>query len=120
MVKEFTLEDVAKHNTDEDIWVVYEDKVLDLTAFLADHPGGEDVLTEAAGQDITQSFLDIGHSETAIDLMEEYLVGKLKGGAKKASGPQVKTVVTPAADATGYLFPVLIIVLSVVAYYLYA
>merc|ERR1712127_703878 len=37
----YTLDDVAKHNSKSSCWVVLDGKVLDVTTFLADHPGGE-------------------------------------------------------------------------------
>lgn len=47
--KEYTLDEVAKHNKEDDLWVVWHGKVLDLTPFVHDHPGGFDVLMESAG-----------------------------------------------------------------------
>ena len=34
-----TYAEVAQHTSEKDIWVIYEDKVLDITKFLRDHPG---------------------------------------------------------------------------------
>lgn len=131
--KEYTFEEVALHNKESDMWGVFEGKVLNLTTFLAEHPGGEDVLMEVAGGDLTTSFHDIGHSQSALDLMDDLIVGKIKGGAKvilhfsrtsqhqaTQQSSKVKSVVKPQSDSTGYLFPILIIILSVVGYYFFA
>jgi succinate dehydrogenase/fumarate reductase flavoprotein subunit len=39
----YSLADVAKHNKEDDCWVVVDGRVLDCTNFLADHPGGKKV-----------------------------------------------------------------------------
>ena len=39
----FTAEDVATHNTRDDIWFAVHGKVYDVTDFLDEHPGGEEV-----------------------------------------------------------------------------
>merc|ERR1712146_167202 len=36
---EYSLEEVKKHNTEDDCWVVVDGDVLDVTNFLSDHPG---------------------------------------------------------------------------------
>ncbi len=77
MSKTYTWEEVAKHNTKADCWVVFEGKVLNITNFLSEHPGGEEVIMDHAGKDITQPFEDIGHSENAKELSEKYIVGKV-------------------------------------------
>merc|ERR1712203_359221 len=37
----YTLEEVGKHTTNTDCWVVVNGEVLDVTSFLKEHPGGE-------------------------------------------------------------------------------
>jgi hypothetical protein len=39
----FTAEQVAEHNTRDDIWFAIHGKVYDVTGFLDEHPGGEEV-----------------------------------------------------------------------------
>jgi cytochrome-b5 reductase len=53
-----------------------------VTKYLNDHPGGAEVLAEAAGTDASDDFDNAGHSEDAFEVMQSYCVGKL-GGFKK-------------------------------------
>ena len=48
-VTEFTMQDVAKHNTPDDLWLVINGKVYDVTDFAEEHPGGADLVEEEAG-----------------------------------------------------------------------
>jgi cytochrome b involved in lipid metabolism len=52
----FSMEEVAKHNKKDDIWVVVDGQVLDVTSFLPDHPGGEKAILLYAGRDATEEF----------------------------------------------------------------
>jgi cytochrome b involved in lipid metabolism len=42
------------------------------------HRGGEEVLLDVGGQDSTEAFEDVGHSDEAREILEGLLVGKLK------------------------------------------
>ncbi|KAF8305920.1 peroxisomal acyl-CoA-dehydrogenase [Clavulina sp. PMI_390] len=63
--KEFTLEQVAKHNKEGDLWVVIDSKVFDLSKFASLHPGGLSVLLdeEVAGKDATNAFFGLHRQE---------------------------------------------------------
>lgn len=54
--KSYSVDEVAKHNKKEDIWVIVNDQVLDVTNFLPDHPGGEKAIILYAGRDATEEF----------------------------------------------------------------
>ncbi|XP_031478452.1 cytochrome b5-like [Nymphaea colorata] len=76
-LKVFTLGEVSKHNNPKDCWLVISGKVYDVTKFLEDHPGGDEVLLSATGKDATDDFEDVGHSTSARAMMDEYLVGEI-------------------------------------------
>jgi len=44
-----TLATVAKHKTRNDIWLSIHDKVYNVTEYMENHPGGEEVLMDRAG-----------------------------------------------------------------------
>ncbi|PYH88488.1 cytochrome b5 reductase [Aspergillus ellipticus CBS 707.79] len=89
---EYTLAEVAQHNRRGDIWVAIHGQVFDITKYLQDHPGGADVLLETAGSDATVAFEDVGHSEDSREILQEYLIGTLKG-AKEFVPPQAVRVI---------------------------
>ncbi|KAK4440466.1 cytochrome [Sesamum alatum] len=77
MAKVFTLAEVSEHNTNKDCWLVIAGKVYDVTKFLEDHPGGDEVLVSSTGKDATDDFEDVGHSASAKAMMEEFYVGEI-------------------------------------------
>merc|ERR1712100_346671 len=77
MSEKYTYEEVSKHNTPDDLWMVINGKVVDVSKYVDDHPGGDEVLLEMAGQDATEAFEDVGHSESAFSTMESYVIGVL-------------------------------------------
>mmetsp|Transcript_62786 Transcript_62786/g.116738 ORF Transcript_62786/g.116738 Transcript_62786/m.116738 type:complete len:82 (+) Transcript_62786:97-342(+) len=60
-----TAEDVAKHATETDCWVIIGDDVYDVTKFLKDHPGGAKAIILYAGKDCTEEF-DMLHERKVI------------------------------------------------------
>lgn len=72
-----SLEEVNKHNSRDDVWVIVNGKVYDVTKFLDEHPGGEEVLMDVAGRDCTKEFEDVGHSEDAVAILDRLpLIGE--------------------------------------------
>ncbi|PKA62062.1 Cytochrome b5 [Apostasia shenzhenica] len=71
----YTLADVSNHISREDCWLIIGSKVYNVTKFLEDHPGGDEVLLAVSGKDATNDFEDVGHSATARAMMDEYYIG---------------------------------------------
>ncbi|KAG2365671.1 acyl-CoA dehydrogenase/oxidase [Suillus spraguei] len=63
--KEFTLDDIAQHNKEGDLWIIIDSKVYDLSRFADLHPGGAGVLyaDSVAGKDATQVFFGLHRLE---------------------------------------------------------
>ncbi|KAJ1731669.1 hypothetical protein LPJ61_002418 [Coemansia biformis] len=83
--KTFVAADIAVHNKRKDVWIVISNRVYDVTKFLEEHPGGEEVILEYAGRDATEAFEDIGHSEDARDMLKDFFIGVLEGEAPTAA-----------------------------------
>ncbi|XP_061354263.1 cytochrome b5 [Gastrolobium bilobum] len=73
--------ELSQHKSKKDCWLVINGRVVDVTKFLEEHPGGEEVLLEFAGKDATKEFDAIGHSSGAQNLLLKYQVGVLQGAA---------------------------------------
>ncbi|KAI4307057.1 hypothetical protein L6164_030287 [Bauhinia variegata] len=84
-------EDVAKHNQTKDCWLIISGKVYDVTPFMDDHPGGDEVLLSATGKDATNDFEDVGHSDSAREMMEKYFIGEID----PSTVPQKRTYIPP-------------------------
>lgn len=80
VIGELTPEVVSKHNKRDDLWIVLNGKVYDLTDFLPNHPGGQKVLLKFAGKDASKIFNPI-HPPDAIEkfLPPEKYLGPLVG-----------------------------------------
>ncbi|XP_062564106.1 cytochrome b5-like isoform X2 [Armigeres subalbatus] len=82
-LKQFSYAEVEKHNTPENLWMVIDNKVYDVTKFQNEHPGGEEVLIEHAGKDATNEFNDVGHSTDAKEQMKQFVVGEIIEAERK-------------------------------------
>ncbi|KAJ4344977.1 hypothetical protein N0V95_006055 [Ascochyta clinopodiicola] len=95
--KEFTYSDVSEHASKKDLYIVVHDKVYDCTSFVDEHPGGEEVMLDVGGQDSTEAFEDVGHSDEAREILDGLLVGTLK---REEGDPKPKNYAKPGATAT--------------------
>lgn len=83
--KSYSLQDISTHASADDCWFAIEDKVYDVTPFIASvkHPGGAAIL-EGCGKDATQLFnsrpMGSGtpHSDSARKSLVKFEIGTLK------------------------------------------
>lgn len=55
-LKPYTIEEISKHNQENDLWMVINGAVFNLTMYLDYHPGGAKKLMKGAGKDATALF----------------------------------------------------------------
>jgi len=75
-----TLQEVAKHNTSSDCWMIISNGVYSLSSYLSAHPGGASTIISYCGQDGTIAFDskgNSGHSSFAHSLLAQYFVGQI-------------------------------------------
>ncbi|KAK5135814.1 hypothetical protein LTR08_004641 [Meristemomyces frigidus] len=103
--KEFSFSDVSEHTSKKDLYLVIHDKVYNTSSFVDEHPGGEEVLLDVGGQDATEAFEDVGHSDEAREILDGLLIGNLKREAGDPA-PRAQTATSSstsqsATDAAG-------------------
>jgi len=76
--------------------MIVHDKVYDVGSFVDEHPGGEEVMLDVGGQDATEAFEDVGHSDEAREILDGLLIGNLK---RQEGDPQPKSAAQQVADA---------------------
>ncbi|KAJ7593033.1 acyl-CoA dehydrogenase/oxidase [Mycena floridula] len=77
-------EQVAVHNKPDDLWLVIDNIVYDLSRFTQIHPGGLNVLLEHAGQEATEPFFALHRRE----VLQRY--SSLRIGFIDGEGPPVE------------------------------
>mmetsp|Transcript_4276 Transcript_4276/g.5259 ORF Transcript_4276/g.5259 Transcript_4276/m.5259 type:complete len:520 (+) Transcript_4276:71-1630(+) len=84
MTETFSRAEVSKHNTQDDCFIIIDNVVYDVTKFAGLHPGGEFLLYELGGLDVTEDF----YSLHRVEVLEKF-------------GPRLKVGVLSGSDAKG-------------------
>ena len=94
------MEEVVKHKSEDDCWVVVDGQVLDVTSFLSgiflfevgwsvtcsylftDHPGGKMAIMTFAGKDASEMFNMVHEGDVIEKFAPECVIGTLKPSSK--------------------------------------
>ncbi|KAF4096102.1 cytochrome b5 [Onychostoma macrolepis] len=122
-VKYYRLSEVEERNSFKSTWIIIHNKVYDVTKFLEEHPGGEEVLREQAGGDATESFEDVGHSTDAREMASSMLIGELHPDDRDKFSKPPETLVTTVQESTSWwsnwLIPAVAAVIVTLMYRIY-
>ncbi|NXG40648.1 CYB5 protein, partial [Psilopogon haemacephalus] len=116
----YRLEEVQKHNNSQSTWIILHHRIYDVTKFLDEHPGGEEVLREQAGGDATENFEDVGHSTDARTLSETFIVGELhpddRGKLQKPTETLITTVQSTSSLWSNWVIPAIAAIIVALMY----
>jgi uncharacterized protein with NAD-binding domain and iron-sulfur cluster len=75
----YTMDDVRKHNTKDDLWTVYDNNVYDITKFVKSHPGGN-IIINAGGKRLDKVWEDYGYewhmkNSKVMEELDKYKIG---------------------------------------------
>ena len=80
-----SMEDVAKHNSLESLWVVIDGEVYDLTGWAKLHPGGVAILERWAGKDASSAFHNAAHTAATQIFRLNYRIGRIAQAQAKVA-----------------------------------
>ncbi|KAI0276143.1 acyl-CoA dehydrogenase [Russula aff. rugulosa BPL654] len=100
---EYTLEEVAQHNKEGDVWIIVDSRVYDVSKFAGLHPGGAAVLLvdSIAGKDATKAFFGLHRQE----VLYRPQYARLQIGTVKGREPQIKPLAADALSQVPYAEP---------------
>ncbi len=78
----YTIDDVKKHNKENDLWTYYKGDVYDITEFVKKHPGGK-IILKAGGMDLEKVWDKFNvkwhkNSSRVGSFLNKYKIGKIK------------------------------------------
>ncbi|KAH6604575.1 hypothetical protein Trco_006282 [Trichoderma cornu-damae] len=96
MARKIATGEVRQHNKRDDVWIVVDGEVYDMTEFAPEHPGGPEIIHRFSGRDATEEYSRV-HSPSLIreTLGEKGHIGSLDASTitkdwKAASRPENK------------------------------
>ncbi|CAJ1353101.1 unnamed protein product [Effrenium voratum] len=84
--------EVERHNSKDDLWLLIDGKVYDVTSFLSLHPGGGQLVVDAAAQDSTSLF-ERTHGEGlrySLRLLNQFFIGVCENATEAKPAEQEK------------------------------
>ncbi|KAL1006783.1 hypothetical protein UPYG_G00077030 [Umbra pygmaea] len=122
-VKYYRLSEIEERNSFKSTWIIINHKVYDVTKFLEEHPGGEEVLREQAGGDATESFEDVGHSSDAREMAASMVIGELHPDDRPKIAKPSESLANPVEETsswwTNWIIPALAAAFVTVLYRIY-
>ncbi|KZT42955.1 cytochrome b5 [Sistotremastrum suecicum HHB10207 ss-3] len=132
-----TFAQLQEHTSKDNLWILLHKKVYDVTKFVDEHPGGDEVMLAEKGppqlfginsqtdwshpgRDASEAFEDVGHSDEARSLLDAMLVGDFDtNGPLKVKSIPAATSIGVERPQQGSILPYLIPLAFIIAYTAY-
>jgi len=98
-----SVQEIAKHGSTSDCWIIFSDRVYDVTSAISAHPGGSDAIIQYCGKDGTQAFKTKNkpeakdHSAQAYSWLESLYIGDVGQAVEPAVIQKVKDTAAKTA-----------------------
>ncbi|KAL5636740.1 hypothetical protein ACGC1H_000645 [Rhizoctonia solani] len=107
MSAKINLEQLKEHTKKDSFYALIHGKVYDVTRFLDEHPGGDEVIMAEGGKDATEAFEDVGHSDEAREILQGLYIGDFEGAPLSAPkinpSPNGKPVSSDSGSITYFI-----------------
>ena len=77
----YSFDEVGKHNKEGDCWIIFQDKVYDVSTFK--HPGGLAAILRNSGKDATEVMMNVKTHKQHFDSVTSYLNSMCIGTIEK-------------------------------------
>ncbi|KAK2178957.1 hypothetical protein NP493_521g00005 [Ridgeia piscesae] len=80
-LQEYSWEEIRRHNTKKEQWIVIDGYVYDITAWSRKHPGGGSIIRNYAGEDASEAWCAFHtNKDFASKFLRTLVIGQVKGG----------------------------------------
>jgi cytochrome b involved in lipid metabolism len=76
-MNQYTTEEIKKHNSKGDCWIIINNTVYDVSDFLSIHPGGPRIILTVGGSEATEYYDELHHPDILREVGEEYIIGNV-------------------------------------------
>jgi cytochrome b involved in lipid metabolism len=98
----YSLEEISRHSTRGDSWLVIDDGVYDVSKFAAKHPGGS-IIFQHAGGDATDAFHAFHLENTAARMLPSFKIGEVKDSRPVPPHVRDFRLFRQEVEANGYM-----------------
>lgn len=78
MEKVVSWEEYAKHTNNLDCWILIDGRIYNVSTFLAEHPGGDEILLKYSGLDGSKPFNQQHHTPYAVSIRDSRVEGVIE------------------------------------------